>query len=76
MKKTPSKVKRGVSGSSAEIEKSKMPPELATIAAATIAALMIVFQLGRQHRNESDRQENATRSKLKLEIYQQFAPYQ
>lgn len=52
-----------------------MTPEISTILAATIAALMIIFQLGRQHRNELARQENATRSKLKLEIYQEFSPF-
>lgn len=52
-----------------------MTPELSTILAATIAAMMIIYQLGRQHRNELTRQENATRSKLKLEIYQEFSPF-
>ena len=52
-----------------------MTPELSTILAATIAAMMIIYQLGRQHRNELAREENATRSKLKLEIYQEFSPF-
>lgn len=50
-----------------------MTSELATIVAAVIAALMIIVQLGRQHSNELERQEKATRSKLKLEIYQEMS---
>lgn len=50
-----------------------MTSELATIVAAVIAALMIIVQLGRQHKNELERQEKATRSALKLEIYQEIS---
>jgi hypothetical protein len=50
-----------------------MTSELATIVAAVIAALMIIVQLGRQHSNELKRQEKATRSQLKLEIYQEIS---
>lgn len=50
-----------------------MTSELATIVAAVIAAMMIIVQLGRQHSNELKLQEKATRSKLKLEIYQEIS---
>lgn len=52
---------------------NQMTSELATIFAAVIGALMIIVQMGRQHQNELERQERATRDKLKLEIYQEIS---
>lgn len=46
---------------------------LVTIIAAVIGAGAIVWQLGRQHRNESLRQTENFKSQLKLQVYQEFA---
>lgn len=44
-----------------------------TTIAAILGALMIVFQLGRQHRNESDRQTQNFKGQLRLQVYQEFS---
>lgn len=44
-----------------------------TVLAAVIGASAIVWQLGRQHRNESLRQTENFKSQLKLQVYQEFA---
>jgi hypothetical protein len=46
---------------------------LVTVLAAVIGASAIVWQLGRQHRNESLRQTENFKSQLKLQVYQEFA---
>lgn len=46
---------------------------LVTILAAVIGASAIVWQLGRQHRNESQRQAENFKGQLKLQVYQEFA---
>lgn len=44
-----------------------------TIVAAAIGALVIVWQIGRQHKNEAHRQNENFRSQLKLQVYQEFS---
>ena len=46
---------------------------LVTVLAAVIGASAIVWQLGRQHRNESLRQTENFKNQLKLQVYQEFA---
>lgn len=46
---------------------------IVTITAAVIGALAIVWQMGRQHENESRRQNENFRSGLKLQVYQEFS---
>lgn len=46
---------------------------LVTIVAAVIAATMIVYQLGRQHKNESVRQTENFKGQLRLQVYQEFS---
>ena len=46
---------------------------LVTFVAAVIGASAIVWQLGRQHRNESQRQAENFKSQLKLQVYQEFS---
>lgn len=46
---------------------------LVTIIAAVIGASAIIWQLGRQHKNESERQVEHFKSQLKLQVYQEFA---
>lgn len=46
---------------------------LVTILAAAIGALAIVAQLGRQHRNESERQTEHFKVQLRLQVYQEFS---
>jgi hypothetical protein len=46
---------------------------LITVAAAVIGAGAIVWQLGRQHRNESLRQTENFKGQLKLQVYQEFS---
>lgn len=46
---------------------------LATILAAVIAAVAIIWQLGRQHHNESLRQTENFKGQLKLQVYQEFS---
>jgi hypothetical protein len=46
---------------------------LVTVLAAAIGAAAIVWQLGRQHRNESLRQTENFKAQLKLQVYQEFS---
>ncbi len=46
---------------------------LMTVLAAAIGASAIVWQMGRQHRNESLRQTENFKNQLKLEVYQEFS---
>ena len=46
---------------------------LATIFSALIAASVIVYQFGRQHKNESERQAGSVKAQLKLEVYKEFS---
>lgn len=46
---------------------------LVTVFAAVIGASAIVWQLGRQHRNESLRQTENFKGQLKLQVYQEFS---
>jgi hypothetical protein len=46
---------------------------IVTIAAAVIGALAIVWQMGKQHKNESLRQNENFKSQLKLQVYQEFS---
>jgi hypothetical protein len=46
---------------------------LVTVLAAVIGASAIVWQLGRQHRNESLQQTENYKNQLKLQVYQEFA---
>lgn len=46
---------------------------LVTVLAAVIGAGAIVWQLGRQHRNESQRQTENFKGQLKLQVYQEFS---
>ena len=46
---------------------------LVTVVAAVIGAGAIVWQLGRQHRNESQRQAENFKGQLKLQVYQEFS---
>ena len=43
-----------------------------TFAGIVVAALMIVYQLGRQHANETERQAENFKGQLRLQIYQEF----
>ncbi len=46
---------------------------LVTFLGIVVAASMIVFQLGRQHQNELNRQNENFKGQLKLQIYQEFS---
>jgi hypothetical protein len=46
---------------------------LVTVIAAAIGASAIIWQLGRQHRNESLRQTENFKGQLKLQVYQEFS---
>uniref|UniRef100_UPI002606FF51 hypothetical protein n=1 Tax=Accumulibacter sp. TaxID=2053492 RepID=UPI002606FF51 len=46
---------------------------LVTVLAAVIGVSAIVWQLGRQHRNESLRQTEHFKGQLKLQVYQEFS---
>ena len=47
---------------------------LGVVVGAAIGAGMIVYQLGRQHKNELSLQKENFREKLRLEVYQEFSP--
>jgi hypothetical protein len=46
---------------------------LVTFVCTVIAALMIVYQLGRQHKNETARQNENSKDQLRLQIYQEIS---
>jgi hypothetical protein len=48
-------------------------PHFVTLLGVFIAAVMIVYQLGRQHANESARLNENFKGQLKLQIYQEFS---
>ena len=48
--------------------------DLLTLVAVVVGALMIVYQLGRQHSSEMALQKENFREQLRLQVYQEFSP--
>lgn len=48
--------------------------DLITVFGTLVGAVMIIYQLGRQHKHEMKLQKENFREKLRLDVYQEFSP--